>query len=156
MDIVFCNCVVDFVRFMRKCLSNYRCFKMQLRECELYNCNYLDYLMRQWEMDGFTKDATENYLSFYYKRKEIDEVNYPSINKIVNCLLLEKYILDYGRNYRAGELGECTAYLRGSNAEEGILIESFKNENKEIYLLDIHGKRINSDNKSDDIQRSIY
>ena len=34
---------------LRNVLNKYRTFKMQLREAELLNMNYLDYLIKEWQ-----------------------------------------------------------------------------------------------------------
>lgn len=41
--------MADFMEYFRMILNNYRTFKMYLREAEMKNVNYLDYLIKQWQ-----------------------------------------------------------------------------------------------------------
>ena len=134
--------LTDFIRYMRNCMRNFRCFKMQLRECEIFGINYLDYLMREWEMSDASKAVTEAVLKSYLEQVDLKEIIYPTIGNVVNDLLLEKYILNYGNNFKKGELGRCTAHLKLEKNKEYILIESDNNGKKECFTLRLDGKRV--------------
>ena len=135
--------LTDFIRYMRNSMRNFRCFKMQLRECEIFGINYLDYLMREWEMSDASKAVTEGVLKFYIEQVGLKEINYPTIGNVVNDLLIEKFILDYGNNFKEDELGRCTAHLKIEKDKECILIESDHNGKNENYILNLEGKIIN-------------
>lgn len=132
---IFSLVLSDFLKYLRHCISNYRLFKMQLRECEILKVNYLDYLIRQWELsaDATTKmnNMREATSTTYSKRW----TEYLPLRDIINNVLYEKYILKYGENSIINELNGFEAQLMRKNEEEFIMIQ----KNDKTIIMNIDG-----------------
>lgn len=137
--------LIEFMKYMRDVMNNYRRFKMQLREAELMNINYLDYLLNEW---GSSQELRENLEQLKQQYSVLDEieVTWTSIRSFVNYILFENYILRFGDRYTAGELKDSKMYIAHgskrsvvvlSQKEKGIYKYRFLNsEGTEIVLAE--------------------
>ena len=53
--------VSDFILYIRKIMNNYRMFKIQLRESNILNLNYIDYLLCNWKPSKKNIDIVNAY-----------------------------------------------------------------------------------------------
>lgn len=131
----------NFITFIRGILNNIRSFKMQLREADLLNVTYLDYIMAEWQY----KSEIHNILD---KIKEdnpvIAEINppIPSISALFNGILFEYYINKYGDRFINEELKDRRLFL--VKTTDRLLIAITKEKNKDIIILNINGEIVNS------------
>lgn len=126
--------LLDFIFYLRSILNNNRTFKMQLREAELLDMNYFDYIMREWQ------SSTEVFTNIEKMKEEQPvikglEVPVPSVTAIINNVLFENYIYKYGYRYCNNELKNSRIFI--FYGEERVLICVSKNEGaieSEIFL----------------------
>lgn len=116
--------LIDFIGYLRKSIDNYRCFKMQLRECELFHINYLEYLMDYWEMSGKMDIRVQDHLRFTNVLHEAVRPDYPLLGNIINNLLFENYVLDYGNNVAEKELLHSKLYLMHEEADVKVIVKN--------------------------------
>ena len=125
----------DFLKYLRRCISNYRLFKMQLRECEILKVNYLDYLIRQWELSADATTKINNMREVTRTTYSQRWAEYLPLRDIINNVLYEKYILKYGENSIINELNGFEAQLIRKNEEEFIMIR----KNDKTIIMNIDG-----------------
>ena len=143
--------LADFLQYLREILNNYRLFKMQLREAEMLNMNYLDYLIREWQ----PREALSE--SIWKIRKEDEMFNeldkkLPTLNSFINNVLLENYILQFGERFDNNELKYSRIFLYKTNNKTNIVIMQKKDEDENLslaYYLDSLGNSIDTISKED-------
>ena len=131
------NLLVDFMQYLRGVLNNYRTFKMQLREAELLNMNYLDYLIKEWQPREQIRD---NIQKMKDEKPILKNINwgFPSLNAFVNNVLFENYILRFGNRFRNEQLKDSKLFLY--HGKKTIIVISMKHDNCNPYiLLDVSG-----------------
>lgn len=144
----------DFMDYFRSVLNNYRTFKMQLREAELINMNYLDYILKEWQPRKSLKDN-------YEKMKENSEiirnmnVSLPSVSVFVNNVLFNNYILKNVDRFTKGKLKQARVFLHYGEKETIIVISKKGSSVLESVFLNISGEIIRelSQNDIDEIER---
>ncbi|MBD8972224.1 MAG: hypothetical protein EGQ63_00040, partial [Clostridiales bacterium] len=132
----------DFMDYVRNVLNNYRSFKMQLRETELINRNYLDYLIKDWQ-------PRENILENFQKNNPIlQNINIivPSLDTFINNILFQSYILKYGGQFYNGEIENSKLFLyHVKNSKPLIVIVKERKGQREYLYLDISGNKCELD-----------
>ena len=126
--------LVDFMDYLRSILNNYRAFKMQLREAELLNLNYLDYLLKEWQ-------PRENVRKILEKMKEENPIlrninlGFPSLCAFINNILFENYVLKFGNRFNNQELKDCRLFLyHGKEKPIIVIVKKQEPKNKYIFL----------------------
>lgn len=129
--------LVDFMQYLRNVLNNYRTFKMQLREAELLNMNYLDYLIKEWQPREQVRD---NIQKMKDEKPLLKNLNwgFPSLNAFVNNVQFENYILRFGNRFGNEQLKGSKLFLY--HGEKTIIVISMNHDNSNPYiLLDVSG-----------------
>lgn len=101
-----------FVDYMRQSENNYRFLKMQLREAELLNLNFLDYLIGEWQIFGNEYEDIRTRLKNDYKFDDI-EIQWIPIRTTVDAILYTDYIHLFLRDIQSKELNNTRAYIFG-------------------------------------------
>ena len=125
------------MQYLRNVLNNYRTFKMQLREAELLNMNYLDYLIKEWQPREQVRD---NIQKMKDEKPLLKNLNwgFPSLNAFVNNVLFENYILRFGNRFGNEQLKGSKLFLY--HGEKTIIVISMNHDNSNPYiLLDVSG-----------------
>lgn len=138
---MFSLVLADFIKYLRHCISNYRLFKMQLRECEILRINYLDYLINQWELNTDSITKITNLQMATDTASSQRWTDYLPLRTIINNILYEKYILKYGENSIINELNGFDAQLIRKNKEDLIVVRKEKN----IIMMGIDGTIVSTD-----------
>lgn len=142
----------DFMEYLRTILNNFRTFKMQLREAELLNINYLDYLIQEWQP---RKNVTEMLDKMKEQNPILNNKNIgvPSLSAFINNILFENYILKFGNRFNNQELKDCRLFLYNGQDKQFIVIAKKKEECNNYIILDISGNEIKEISKDtmDDI-----
>lgn len=127
----------EFMEYVRNTMNNYRRFKMQLREAELLNLNYLDYLLHEWRP---SKQLQENVEQMQQQLQAANVVNIgiPSIKSFINMVLYENYISKYGTRFN--ELENRRMYI--VHGKERNIIVISEREGKDYRYLDCKGNEI--------------
>ena len=99
-----------FVNYLRQSENNYRFLKMQLREADLLNLNYLDYLIGEWNLQEDIYDELRNRLCTEGLFKP-DEVNWVSVRTMLDTILYNNYILPYLKDIQKNEINTTRAYI---------------------------------------------
>ncbi len=139
----------DFMSCVQLILNNRRTFKMQIREAEITNENYLEYLIHEWKPRKSMKKMIENMKEQNSALSNID-IEFPSIPAFINNMLFKKYVLSYGKNFKEGELSGCKLFLYTKKEEPLIIIKKHKSD---YVVLNIMGNRI--ENMEEDVMRDI-
>lgn len=139
--------LADFMEYFRSVLNNYRTFKMQLREAELLEMNYLDYLIKEWQP---RRKVIDNFEEMKKNMPLFGELNigWPSLSSFVNQVLFENYVLRFGNRFINNELKNGRLFVYHGE-KRNIIVISFKDKplNNNFYL-DTDGQGILSlDNK---------
>lgn len=128
--------LAEFVQYMRETMNNYRTFKMQLREAEFRQFNYLDYLIKEWSSSFQVNDQKTNLENQFPFLKEMS-LNAPSLGSFINTILYSKYVSHYGTRNMRGRLwvyhGDKNKYIV-TTQKDG---DDIKNE-----VMGINGQRI--------------
>ena len=83
---------------------------MQLRECELLHTNYLEYLVDHWLISRKMDESVRNNLRHLNALNEAEGPYYPPLSRIINNLLFENFVLDFGKNVPEKEFLNCEYY----------------------------------------------
>lgn len=132
--------LADFVYYIRRIMNNYRTFKMQIREAEFLNLNYLDYLIKDWTMTEATKVVLENIKERWLEIQDenIELVN-ASVGVFIDNILYANYITRFGTRYINGELKDAKIFLY-HGAECNILVISKEEvEDYNFIYLNVNG-----------------
>lgn len=141
----------DFMEYFRGVLNNYRLFKMQLRETEILDVIYLDYLISEWQP---TKKTIEMYESIKKNNSIINSLNigFPPLVSFFNTILFNVYILGKSGSTINRKIGVSRIFLYYRGDDPLIIVSYPKDSNKENIYLDSFGKVI-SDISIKDLSR---
>ncbi len=131
--------LVDFIDYLRTIMNNYRMFKMQLREAELLDTDYLDYLIKEWQPRKEIKKNLDIIKENYSFMAEI-QIDMPQLRSIINHFLFEYYILKYSF-HRSKDTNNYKMFLYNNGEEKIIVIKKILMDNNciEYTFLDIEG-----------------
>lgn len=142
----------DFVFYLRRFLNNYRTFKIQLREANALNQNYIDYLLSEWPIRDEVIQRWNGMQKLYPILTEIS-LKWPNPRSFINKLVYNTYITGYGRKFKETFQGRMWIY---NGLENKFIIISKKNENqKDHIIMTIAGKHLNIDAISQKEQEEI-
>lgn len=142
--------LMELMYYIRDIMNNYRRFKMQLREAELLNINYLDYLLNEWSSSQKLRDNLESFKKQYSFLNEI-EVTWPSIKSFVNYVLFENYILKFGNRYNNGELKNSRIYIIHGSKRNIVVFSQKENDTYKYRFLNSEGAEIKLDKEELDM-----
>ncbi len=130
---MFTIILLDFFNYISKVANNYRLLKMQLREADLLQLNYLDYLMGDW--DSIT-ELQKHIDELIEHEPFLKDINYsiPSIRMVIDTILFANYIQPYAYNIQTEELNNCKAYLVKGEKNYIVLSAEDKPIEKNIYI----------------------
>ena len=139
----------DFMTYLSNIISNYRSFKIQLREANIFEKDYLTYQIEQWEiLHGKDKEYKNMVYNRYFSVLGLD-ISIPKVIWLVNSILIQNYILRFGTRFNKGELINSRVYIYHGNNRK-IVVISKKNEIIENSIfLDITGEILNDLNKEE-------
>ena len=131
----------EFMAYLRNIMNNFRTFKMQLREAELLDMNYLDYLIKEWQP---TKSLTDNIEKMKKETSALKNLNisYPSLNAYINMVLYTNYISKFDTRFFNGELKNSRLWIMHGERRNIIVISSKQNTQYEFHFLDSQGNII--------------
>lgn len=131
----------EFMAYLRNIMNNFRTFKMQLREAELLDMNYLDYLIKEWQP---TKSLTDNIEKMKKETSALKNLNisYPSLNAYINMVLYTNYISKFDTRFFNGELKNLRLWIMHGERRNIIVISSKQNTQYEFHFLDSQGNII--------------
>lgn len=140
--------LTEFIVYIRSRINNYRSFKMQLREAELQNVNYLDYLIKEWNSEN---KITESIAALKENKPILRELNIevPSVQAIINNVLFENYILKYGERFMENESNIRRIFLWHGKEKKNIVISDGSGEANKMLILDISGNELQEISKKD-------
>ena len=121
---------------------------MQLREAELQNVNYLDYLIKEWNSEN---KITESIAALKENKPILRELNIevPSVQAIINNVLFENYILKYGERFMENESNIRRIFLWHGKEKKNIVISDGSGEANKMLILDISGNELQEISKKD-------
>lgn len=131
----------DFMRYVRKIMNNYRTFKMQLREAELLNINYLDYLICEWHPTQRVEEMIEQIKNQTGIGEEI-VINTPQLSSLITMIFYSKYIVFYGRRFMKDELKDRKLWIYRENEMFYIVLTRKENNMYDSIILDATGNVI--------------
>ena len=114
---------------------------MQLREADLLQLNYLDYLMGEWvprkEIHKYFNDLKE-------REPIVNELNYsiPSIRSVVDTILFANYIQPHIDSIQTDELNDCRAYFIKGKYKDYIVVSKRNKSLKENIYIDIENLKV--------------
>lgn len=131
----------DFIFYVRDVANNYRCLKMQLREADLLQLNYLDYLMGKWVP---RKDIHKYFKDLKKREPIVNELNYsiPSIRSVVDTILFANYIQPHIDSIQTDELNDCRAYFINGKYKDYIVVSKRNKSLEENIYIDIENLKI--------------
>lgn len=142
--------LVDFVYYIRRIMNNYRSFKMQIREAEFLNLNYLDYLIKDWTMTEATKVVLENikerWLEIQDENMELINV---SVDVFIDNILYANYITRFGTRYVNGELKDAKIFLYHGVKCNILVISKEEVEDYNFIYLNVNGFDIQNVNEKE-------
>lgn len=134
-NLFFCSLALsNFGEYMRKTMNNYRFFKMQLREAEIKEINYLDYLIKEWSLSFKTNDQIANLENEFPFLKDLS-LNVPSLEAFINTILYSKYVTHYGERNIEGRL-----WVYHGDKNNFIIISKKDGEIIKSEVIDICGR----------------
>ncbi|SDB54430.1 KAP family P-loop domain-containing protein [Pseudobutyrivibrio sp. YE44] len=101
-----------FVDYIRQSENNYRFLKMQLREAELLNLNFLDYLIGEWQINDNEYEDIKARLKNDYKFDD-SEMQWIPIRTTVDAILYTNYIHFFLKDIQLKEINTTRAYIFG-------------------------------------------
>ena len=103
---------------------------MLLREAELMNMNYLDYLINEWH----PREKVQEYIQEQGKKPVLNNIKleFPSLSAFINKILFENYILKFGEQFCNGEIENGKLFLY--HGTERFIIVIRTKQNKHIML----------------------
>lgn len=140
----------DFIQYMRRVTNNYRLFKMQLREAEIKDVNYLDYLLKQWQPNKICRENIENVKNQYNCLKDF-QITWPTLKSFVNMILFYNYLSSCRKKFpELKNWKECKVSLFYGNGQSTIIISGKENEKTKYISLDVSGANIYKVNAEED------
>lgn len=146
--------LTDFMNYFRSVLNNYRLLKMQLREAELLNINYFDYLIKDWQPCKDTREAYEQMKKTYPLLSKVN-VGLQSLCSFFNCVLFENYILKFGKRFINDELKNGKLFLNHYNGKTKIIISIKEEHNMKYFFMDEAGEIISQNEISEEEIKKI-
>lgn len=149
--------LTEFIAYVRNWLNNYRSFKMQLREAELQNLNYLDYLIKEWNSQN---KVSERITALKESKPILGElkVEIPSVQAIIDNVLFENYISKHGERFMEDRAKNRKIFLCYRRDATNIVISDGCGEANKMLILDVSGNGVQKISKKDieEIQKRNY
>ncbi|WP_099468462.1 P-loop NTPase fold protein [Konateibacter massiliensis] len=140
--------LADFVAYMRKITNNYRTFKMQLRESELLELNYLDYLIKEWKSNSKATILIEEIKMQFEFLKDI-QFTWFSLNSFINMILFNTYITDFGRRYIDLDWQNCRLWIYYGENRKLVVISRKLDKQAKHTIVDTVGNPVNNVSQSE-------
>ena len=133
--------LADFIDYLRKVMNNYRTFKMQLREAELLDMNYLDYLINEWRPTAIVERQMEQLKT---ENLDLEDVHFnsTSLRAFINKILYTTYITYYGRRFMGEELKNRRLWIYEKKEEYYLIISKKEEDQYSNIVLDSTGKQL--------------
>lgn len=133
----------DFMTYLANVISNYRSFKIQLREANFFEKDYLTYQIEQWEILHGKDEKYKNMVyNKYFSVLGLD-IGIPKVIWLVNSILIQNYILRFGTRFNHGELINSRVYIYHGNNRKVVVISKEDETMENSIFLDITGEMIN-------------
>ena len=133
----------DFMTYLANVISNYRSFKIQLREANIFEKDYLTYQIEQWEILHGKDEKYKNMVyNRYFSVLGLD-IGIPKVIWLVNSILIQNYILRFGTRFNHGELINSRVYIYHGNNRKVVVISKEDETMENSIFLDITGEMIN-------------
>ena len=133
----------DFMTYLANVISNYRSFKIQLREANILEKDYLTYQIEQWEILHGKDEKYKNMVyNRYFSVLGLD-IGIPKVIWLVNSILIQNYILRFGTRFNHGELINSRVYIYHGNNRKVVVISKEDETMENSIFLDITGEMIN-------------
>ena len=124
--------LLDFMTYIRTVMNNYRYFKMQIRESDLLNTSYLDYLLKDWHIDNSKMEELDNMKNRYAWNQNIN-ISWPSLEAFFNTIMYDEFIDKNGRDFEERHLTEIRASILTTSKRKVLIITGKDGENKVYY-----------------------
>lgn len=147
--------ILEFMSYVRKTMSNYRFFKMQIRESNLLNTFYLDYLLKDWHVDNAKKEEF-NSMKNQYVWMQNTNLDWPYLQAFFNTIMYEKFVNSNGKCFEERQLSAIKALLLRSSNRNILILTGKDSENKIFYnaVLIAENKKCYLDDSEKDLLKS--
>lgn len=132
--------LADFIEYFRGILNNYRTFKMQLRETELLNINYLEYLISMWNP---RQEVNDSFNQLKEKNRVLGELQWqiPQLTSIINTILYENYISKFGTR-DSTDLKDARLFIYHQRKAPILVVLKKTDSRTEFLYWDVEGKNM--------------
>ena len=124
--------IIQFMEYLRRTMNNYRLFKMQIREAELLNVSYLDYLTKDWHVKNATVEEF-NAMRENNPWMEHIHINWPHIRTFFNTIMYQKFVQKNGRILEQMGLYDIKALTLNSTERKVLVLTGKDNKNNMFY-----------------------
>lgn len=137
--------LTDFVDYMRKNMNNYRRFKMQLREAEVQELNYLDYLIVEWQPKSQTRKNIDN-MRMQIPTLEDVQFEWPTLGAYIDRMIYLRFICNYNPN-AFNDINDPRLWLYYGDTRKLIVISYKKDEKRYNIIKDMNGIIVQANEK---------
>ena len=124
--------LLDFMRCIRSVMNNYRLFKMQIREADLLDTSYLDYVLKDWHIDNYKIDELNDMKNRYVWTQNIN-ISWPSLQAFFNTIMYDEFVDKNGRYLEEKQLTEIRASILTTSKRKVLILTGREGQNKAYY-----------------------
>lgn len=137
--------LTDFVDYMRKNMNNYRRFKMQLREAELLELNYLDYLIVEWQPKSQTRKNIDNMKKQMHMLEDV-QFEWPTLSAYIDRMIFLRFVCNYNPN-AFNRIDDARLWLYYGDTRKLMVISYKKDEKMYNIIKDMNANIVQANEK---------
>lgn len=132
---------MDFIDYLDYVMVNYRSFKILLREAEIFDIDFLEYLIDDWKTGYFIDNKLEALKNRYAIFKSL-QVKDCSMEKFLDSIFVHKFIFQFKNRFQIEKYGDCRAFIYHGDKRNIIILENKNSNGIERIFMDITGRII--------------
>ena len=147
--------LVSFIDYLDDVLINYRTLKNMLKDTEVRDTNFLEYLIDEWEKNYEIKDRLKVLENRYYTVVKSLRVQDNSIANFLNSIFVHKYIFQFRNRFEIEEYGDSRIYIYHGDKRKIIILENKNSNGIKKVFMDITGTIIEYGGLSSEEKKGI-
>lgn len=133
--------LMGFIDYIDNVMINYRTFKILLRESEIHDINFLEYLIDKWSELNFIDDKLKGLVYRYAELKQFQTYGC-TIKVFLECIFVHKFIFQFKNRFQIEKYGDCRVFIYHGDKKNIIILENKNSYGIERIFMDKTGRII--------------
>lgn len=133
--------LMGFIDYIDNVMINYRTFKILLRESEIHDINFLEYLIDKWSELNFIDDKLKELVYKYAELKQFQTYGC-TIKVFLESIFVHKFIFQFKNRFQIEKYRDCRMFIYYGDKKNIIILENKNSYGIERIFMDKTGRII--------------